>query len=44
VDEYFEVPQGLREGSRMSPRLFNVLVNNLAGELEEAGPGVVLGV
>lgn len=41
-DDFFEVPQGLREGSKLSPVLFNVLVNSLEEELKKAGLGATI--
>jgi hypothetical protein len=32
-DEFFEIPQGLREGSKLSPLLFNLAVNDMENEL-----------
>ena len=43
ADEFYEVHQGLREGSKLSPILFNVLVNSLEEELREANLGAWLG-
>jgi hypothetical protein len=41
-DDFFEVPQGLREGSKLSPVLFNVLVNSLEEDLKKAGLGATI--
>ncbi len=32
-DEFFEIPQGLREGSKLSPLLFNIAVNDMESKL-----------
>jgi hypothetical protein len=32
-DEFFDIPQGLREGSKLSPLLFNLAVNDMEKEL-----------
>jgi hypothetical protein len=45
-EEFFDIPQGLREGSKLSPLLFNIAVNDMESELlrpcapGRGGPGV----
>jgi hypothetical protein len=38
-DDFFDIPQGLREGSKLSPLLFNLAVNDMEAELLKQQPG-----
>jgi hypothetical protein len=43
--EFFNIPQGLREGSKLSPLLFNLAVNDMEAELlKQAGPQAHFGI
>jgi hypothetical protein len=37
-DEFFEIPQGLRKGSKLSPLLFNLAVNDMESKLLQPYP------